>query len=247
MKRIAKRVQGVLRRFGYHVGRLPANRFVAMEDTLRGLRHRGFQPDLIIDAGANVGRWAQLADRIFPDVELHLVEPQPGCHAELRRLAARHGRCHLHAVALAPPGVSVVAMVGTSETGRSEGAWVNRTGRGDFDMPAATLDALFATKVAAARRPLLKLDLEGYELPALAGALQVLPQIEILISEVNFFDIEGSGMTVFGDLTALMRDAGFTLYDFAALAGRPRDGRLSLGDAVYVRNDSELLRDVRWH
>ena len=42
------------RRCGYHISRAPANRFVAMEESLRGLKARGFRPAVIIDAGANV-------------------------------------------------------------------------------------------------------------------------------------------------------------------------------------------------
>ena len=246
MRPVASSIKWLLRRFGYHAARLPANRFDAMEDTLLGLGARGFRPRVIIDGGANVGRWAFMAERVFPGARVHMVEPQPGCRAELEAVVASRQGWALHAFALAPPGIDAVALAGTSADSRSEGAWVNPAGVGDLTLPATTLDALFAGRAAPADRALLKLDLEGYEIPALSGAERLLTEVEVVVSEVNFYDVDRAGHTVFGDLLVYLKDRGFTFYDMAKIAARPRDGRPAIGDAVFVRNDSELLRDVGW-
>ncbi len=94
---------------------------------------------------------------------------------------------------------------------------------------------------------MIKIDLEGYELPVLHGGERLLREVEVIVSEVDFYDFDNAGRTVFGDLFAFLRERGFTFYDAAMLLARPRDGRLALGDVVFVRNDSELLQDVRWH
>jgi len=38
----------------------------------------------------------------------------------------------------------------------------------------------------------------------------------------------------------------FDVYDFGMLASRPRDRRLRIRDAVFVRRDSQLATDVSW-
>jgi hypothetical protein len=36
------------------------------------------------------------------------------------------------------------------------------------------------------------------------------------------------------------------LFDVASLTSRPRDGRLRMGDIVFVRRNTPLVRDVSW-
>ena len=65
-------VRQLLARAGVRVSRSgAANRFDAMSDALRGLSRLGFTPDVIVDAGANVGQWARIAGTVFPDAILH--------------------------------------------------------------------------------------------------------------------------------------------------------------------------------
>jgi FkbM family methyltransferase len=239
-------VQQLARRAGYHVGRLPANRFDAMDDALAGLARRGFRPRVIIDAGAHVGNWTRLARATFPDAEYHLIEPQPACQAALAALAAAGGRIQIHPVALTRPGVSDVPLISDGETG----AWVPLgdppSGEAAVRVPASTLDRLVGDRVTRDARPLLKMDVEGHELELLTGAAAILRDIEVMIAEVAFFDVEGAGHPVVADVLAFVRDRGFELLDIVALGSRRRDGRLRSGDVMFARRDSDLLADVRW-
>lgn len=225
---------------GYRITHLAANRFDAMEQVLQRLQRLGFTPQIVIDAGANVGLWTTMARRVFPDAEFHLVEPQPACRAALEGLT---GRVHIHPVAVTRPGIGEVRMAGAGTTG----AWIVGGGSAVVEIlrvPASTLDALIGDTLSVAMRPLLKLDLEGHELAALEGATTVLGSVEVIISEVHFFNILDSGLTVFRDLARFLDDRGFDVYDVAALSSRPSDGRLRTGDVVFVRRGSPLLRDV---
>ena len=109
-----------------------------------------------------------------------------------------------------------------------------------------TLDELFAGKISRSDRALLKLDIEGYEIPALKGASQLLEAVEALLTEVQFFEINGNGRPQFGDMVEFMRARGFEVYDVACLSQRPRDMRLRMGDIVFVRRDRELMQDLSW-
>ena len=66
------------------------------------------------------------------------------------------------------------------------------------------------------------------------------------MSEVSFYDVEHTGDPTFLDFAAKLGIFGFVLYDFAALASRPRDGRLRMGDALFVRRGSRLEADESW-
>ena len=227
----------------------PDNRFDAMRETLRGLSARGFSPDLVLDAGANVGGWAGLANAVFPEAAFRLIEPQAGCQTALTTFAASAPtRITIHPVALAAPGIESVRMIVMDPSQHGTGTFVAAPGEfadePSVTYPATTLDELFAARIGDGARVLLKMDLEGHELPALRGAERLLPLVEVLVLEVRFFDPFRTGRAVCADLLAFLGERGFALYDVAALSARPRDGRLKMGDFVLVRLDSPLAGDV---
>jgi len=245
MSAIARTFRRVCAAAGFAVTRLPRNRFDAMSDVLRRLAREGFAPTAIVDVGANVGQWSTAASAVYPDVPLHLIEAQSECRPALDAFARARGSAELHSAIVTSPGVSHVRVVGAGTTG----AHVVRDASGRSDgqsMPSTTIDALLAHRFRETDRVLLKLDVEGHELEVLAGAEAVLPHVEVVVSEVLFYDVEHTGDPTFVDFAARLAACGFVLYDFAALASRPRDGRLRMGDALFVRRGSRLEADNRW-
>lgn len=242
---IANRIFGSL---GFRVTRnARPNRFQAMEHTLRLMADRGFSPAEIIDAGANVGAWTLMARAIFPDATIHMIEPQAGCAPSLELLAKDSPGVRFHRVAVTRPGRRRVAMAGGDDSQSGTGAWVVDEGEEsptDPQCDATTIDELFGDRL---RTPiLLKLDLEGHELAALEGATSLLPRVDVVLTEVSFFDVNDTGRLLLGDLLIFLRARGFELYDIASLSGRPRDSRLRQADAVFVRRDSSLFGDRTW-
>jgi len=242
---LSKLVQKSFRMLGVNLTRLPGNRFDAMSDVLERLARQGFEPTLIIDAGANKGQWAATASTAYPHPPLHLIEPQTSCRPALEAFAKRRGQTAVHSVVVTRPGLQHIAMAGTDSTGahvvrdtdgRSDLAWLSST----------TIDDLLADRLRDTDRVLLKLDVEGHELDVLAGAVQTLSQVEVIVSEVSFFDAEHSGHTTFLEYLSALAGYGFALYDFAALGARRRDNRLRSGDVVFVRRGTPLIADDRW-
>ena len=242
--RFRKVIQRTAAKAGYHIGRMPPNRFEATENVLMALEQHGFRPNVVIDAGANMGDWTRYARTIFPMAECHLIEPQPACRPALTDLERSDPRVHLHAVALTLPDVTAVRMTGAGSTGAS----ISVDGGEDdlISVAASSFDQLFGSILTRSQRPLLKLDIEGHELGALAGASVSLQAIEVIIAEVRFYDIGRSGHPVFLEVLNFLSARDFELFDFVSLGSRQRDGRLRIGDAVLVRKDSELLADVNW-
>lgn len=109
----------------------------------------------------------------------------------------------------------------------STGAWV-MTGEDwphDGVLRATTLDALLGSLVRTEDHALLKLDVEGHEIEVLKGAVALLPNIELVIAEVLFYDVESSGTPVFSDVASYLRQRGlsFTISPRSRRAGAISD------------------------
>jgi FkbM family methyltransferase len=216
-----------------------ANRFQAIETCLRAMKARGFAPRVVIDGGAHIGSFSIAVQSIFPDATFHLVEPQPACSGPLRKLCAAKSFV-FHECALAEKQ-GHIGLTRTLEP--CTGAHITSNDEKAVPVAAATLDALFGL-VTRADRPLLKLDLQGYELHALRGGATFLRSVEVVLTEVSFF--AQAYEPPIAALMSFLDQSGFQLYDIASLAGRSRDNRPHQGDFVFVRAGSQLVQDDRW-
>ena len=61
--------------------------------------------------------------------------------------------------------------------------------------------------------------------------------------EVHYYAWNQSRHPILRDILTFLNEHGFELYDIASLTGRPKDKRLAIGDAVFVRRESALLAD----
>lgn len=228
----------LFRHLGYRISRVPASRFDGICDALLLLQSFGYAPRVIVDAGANMGEWTRMAHGIFPGATYHLIEPQPGCHESLRKLALEI-RGELHEVGVTEPGVTAVHIAGDGLG--STGAYVcSPTDRKDtIRIPVDTLDRLVT--VTPADRALVKLDLETHELVALRGAGNLLRNSEVVLTEVSFYH---ASAPLFLDVANFLRTQDFELYDFAALSAPISHRRLRSGDAVFIKASSPLLSCV---
>ena len=221
------------------------NRFQEIDGCLARLQQRhGYRPRVIIDGGAHLGSFALAANALFPEAQVHLVEPQPACRSGLERLVASHGFI-LHPYALSDrAGTARFMCQATPNTGAYL-AW-NDAHKTDYEVQVETrtLDQLFAEGLTPADRTLLKLDLQGHEMIALAGAKALLPAVEVVLTEVSFF--QQIAEPKIPELIGFFDRAGFDLFDVAALSGRTRDDRLRQGDFVFVRRGSAISADTGW-
>lgn len=242
-----KLVKRCLERLGVHVSLSPGNRFDVVDAALLTMRRHGYTPRVVVDGGANRGQFFSRVRPVFPDAVFHLIEPQPVCVTALEQLAAKDGGdVSVHCTAVSEPGIESVRMVGGGDGGGGVGNWVAKpldVAPGEFVARATTLDELLNDHVGLEDRALLKLDLERHELVALSGASELLPKVEVILTEVHFYDANDWGGIIFADMVSFLRERGFMLYDLASLSGRALDGRLRMGDAVFVRGDSPLCRD----
>ena len=240
LKGLAK---AILKQTPYRVVRdYGVNRFQGIDVCLVNLRNRGFTPDLIIDGGAHLGDFSRLAAKVFSNARCELVEPQEACLPHLRKLARARG-WGLHAVAFGADEGQTVNFSRTDAPNTGVHV-VQAAGPDTIQAAVATLDGLFFSPERTLGRVLLKMDLQGYELEALRGGQKLLPDIEVILTEVSFF-AQDREPSIF-ELMSFLNERGFDLYDIAALWGRWRDNRACQGDFIFVRRGTELLADTSW-
>lgn len=239
-------VKWALAKTPFRLIRAPLNRFQAIDDCLRHLKGLGYAPRIIVDGGAHLGDFAALADIIFPGAVIHMIEPQPACQDALSSLAAKR-RFKLHPVALVSEEEAGKRVAMAAGSGPSTGAHIVPPADrvpANILVGTTTLDRLLGSTVSPGDRILLKLDLQGYELAALQGAVKTLNSVEIVLTEVSFFAQAYEPSIV--QLVIFFDENGFDLFDVAALSARARDNRLRQGDFIFVKRGISLATDTSW-
>ncbi len=210
-----------------------------MAARLSNLRRAGFSAAGAIDGGAYEGEWTRTLWSVWPGCPVAMVEPLPAQLPVLRALAA------------SSPGAFVVP----AALGRTRGEVAFRpqetnsaivpseSREGTITVPGTTIDDLLDDAPGFAPN-LLKLDLQGGELDALAGAERHLKQFEVIILEVSVIPI--GDVPTFADVERVMESCGYRVYDVLPQYYRPLDGALWQMDVFYVRHDSALVASRSW-
>jgi FkbM family methyltransferase len=121
-------------------------------------------------------------------------------------------------------------------------------------VPVERLDALARTD--GFQPHILKVDTQGSELMVLKGAEESLKSVLLAEVEVSFFQ-RYAGQPIFADIESWMNQQGFELIELYRLkryraanslgiyqpltGGDQRSGRVTYGDAIFVRNEAEML------
>ena len=210
---------------------------------LERLRANKFVPKYIFDVGAYSGEFAKLCRKIWPLAKLTCFEVLPHRVAELRRWCDQDGNAIIIESLMgaksnrAVPFHEMETASSVLEEHTPQAAPVRF-------YPMQTIDEIVELKGIEAPN-FLKLDVQGYELEVLKGALKTLPQVSAVLAEVNLIDIH-RGAPLLDELVLFMRDIGFVAYDICGLARRPLDKALWQADFIFVPQDSPLRSDKRW-
>lgn len=173
-----------------------------------------WQPEVVFDVGANVGQTIARLRPLFPRAVMHAFEPVSATYAQLVRTAAKDGLVQCHEVALGDRvGEASIHLHGSSEQNSlvpelraTEGAG------GSVGRVALTTVDDFCVTHRIDGIGLLKIDVEGFELPVLHGAAGLLARgrIEFIVAEAGLMP----GNPRFTPLPALiefLRPHGFWL------------------------------------
>jgi FkbM family methyltransferase len=210
---------------------------------LENLRRAGFAPRQVIDAGAYRGEWTRLAREIFSEAEFLMIEPQPQLRPALEELCASWPRVRYRPVALGATPQTVQFRLEESNSRIVSPHEAVPAGVVTCEVPMETL-ATIARQENFGAVDFLKLDLQGHELIALAGAGEIFGRTEVILAEVSVLRI--GEVPLVDEVWDAFRARGYRLYDIFGFNYRPLDRALWQCDLTFVRADSKLVASRQW-
>ncbi len=245
MKRLLKKI---LTTTGYSVSRISNEKMnPTCEGRLAHMAKLGFKPTVIYDCGAFIGKWAKETRNTFNDSKFVLVEPNYDLYDQIEAntqsfvndavlikgaVADKEGEVTLNIWENSNHKSKSTALAGSSLLEHVQGEASKK-----IVVPKRTIDSI--VDETGLKPDLLKLDLQGAELPALIGAKKALSSAEAVIVEFGCLDAYENRTTP-RQLMDFLYDNGFVLYDIVDLRYRPYDGALVGGDYFFVKKDSKL-------
>lgn len=212
-----------------------------MHVTLKGLKDRGYLPNVVFDIGAADGSWTQHALQVWPDAHYVCFEPLVERRASLDKLVAQHpGQVSLQAC-----GVGDVE--GELSLGVTDFLWDSSFAYGGSSARKVTvrrLDSLFS-EGAIPRPSFVKIDVQGFEKRVIEGGEDVLKNTDFVLMECTFIAFCDEMRTLDKSI-AFMSERGFIPYEFVDFLRRPLDGAMGQCDILFARRDHTLISDLRW-
>jgi len=213
---------------------------------------------IIFDVGANNGSSLDEFKSWWPDANIHCFEPQEECWNELDE---RVGYYPSGSVVINKVGAGAIENKGLTfythdiTTGQSGFNRINTKSRDSIRLkelsdseellaeyeaslnhkrtvPLIRLDNYLA-RTQIKKVNLLKIDTQGYEPEVLSGLGSNLSEVDVVITELMFYDFYERSLS-FSDIERYLLPAGFMLYDISHISKNPMNGRTDWVDLIYV-------------
>jgi FkbM family methyltransferase len=209
---------------------------------LRRMRVLGLNPRVVLDVGAAHGDWTKSCKRIFPDAHFVMLEPLPDHEAELSALVRQERVEYIPAAAGRTE--DTLSLLVPDDPGGSSFLPASRKGDSYFKR-SVTVPVLPLSSLDIPSGPtVLKLDVQGFELEAIAGAEPILDQVEVIIAECSLYPFQ-QGIPLIHEVVEHVVELGYRIYDAADEVRWP-SGTLAQLDLVFVSGNSQLRDPGQW-
>eukprot|EP00929_Paragymnodinium_shiwhaense_P122720 TRINITY_DN95715_c0_g1_i1.p1 TRINITY_DN95715_c0_g1~~TRINITY_DN95715_c0_g1_i1.p1 ORF type:complete len:276 (-),score=25.66 TRINITY_DN95715_c0_g1_i1:430-1257(-) len=178
------------------------------------LKCLGFEPQVVLDIGANIGDWTRRHRVFFPSASFFLVDADRWWSFWKDLMQGERVNA---TVAVLGPQRKLTPWYGSTffHTGNS---MFKETTHFFREIPRRnrlmlSLDSLLKVKGWPSTVDLMKIDVQGGELEVLKGATQVLQYVSALLMELPFGATYNDGAPRFAEYIAFMDTAGFAPFD----------------------------------
>jgi FkbM family methyltransferase len=199
----------------------------------------------VVDVGANRGQFTVFAASLYPQARIFAFEPLPGPYAVLARLAAGDQGIRTFRAAIGPHAATARLHVMHPDDSSS---LLAPTGRQTMIFPQTRLAGTLPVEMAPLNAfvgpgdlclpGLLKLDVQGFELAALAGCASLLDRFAAVYVECSFVRLYAE-QPLADEVLAHLRDHRFHLTGIYNLV-HDRAGRAVQADFLCERRQGDV-------
>lgn len=210
------------------------NRFPTMENSLETLVRFGVPVNSILDVGVQGGTKPLMA--VFPDLPHYLFEPVDAYFNNIRNAYKNYRHELIHVALSDEDGKAWQVGISRDNSGKVTHSWVSDREVSTKEeaqlveckpIRKAKLDTVMQTLSLPAGPWLLKVDVDGHEIPILRGAEKTLRNTSVVVVEAPLHTMLAR--------SEVLLNAGFQLFDIVDLSYYY--GTLSQVDLVFVRQD----------
>jgi FkbM family methyltransferase len=192
----------------------------------------------IVDIGSNKGQFALAATAIHPSAVVHSFEPLAGPAAKFENIFEGAPNIHLHRFAIGTSSETANIFVSAREDSSSLLPISDRQTQMFPGTEAVGTERVEVRPLSAILRPgdiaphaLLKLDVQGYEYPALLGCEELLSCFQAVYVECSFVELY-TGQRLLSDIEGWLYAKGYRMTDIGDLT-RDSSGRVVQGDFLF--------------
>ncbi|MDI6767804.1 MAG: FkbM family methyltransferase [Bacteroidota bacterium] len=235
-------INHVLNKFGVEVYRLNTVERMTRKNSSKWLQHLNI--NMVLDIGANEGLFTEMIHSIIPTASIIAFEPLPECSKKLHELQQSIPSLSVIPYALGDEErertiyrnafLPSSSLLKTEKLHQIAFPYTKHT-REEL-IKISTLDILLKGNILK-RRILAKIDVQGYELHVLKGAVQTLPLIDIIIVETSYFSLYQDQST-FAEVYDFLTKKGFLFIGNFDQMYNPQNGIVLQGDAIFVNEPS---------
>jgi FkbM family methyltransferase len=211
-----------------------------MFECIKNLKILGFNPDVVIDAGAYVGDWTTTVLKIFDRSKFLMIEPQSSKEAVLNRMVKLNNNILYKQTLLGETNKDNVQFF-EMESGSSIYEEQTQVSRDIKHLSMTTINNLVADFKLTGKF-FLKLDVQGAEVDVLEGASEIMNQIEFILVEVSLFGYNKGG-PLFAEVVTYLNKKDFVLFDICNQY-RKSDKTLFQVDLMFINRKSPIREKV---
>lgn len=220
-----------------------SHRFDHTFKRIEHLKNLRFYPDVIFDVGASNGRWTRKCLKIYPEARFFCFEPLEKNNSALASLCIDHPNVHYWQGCLGSQQGTAILNVDGNGSSILTGHWGNPYGT-QVEINVKTIDNLIEQNKCL-QPDLIKLDVQGYELEVLKGAVTTLNNVQAIITEISFFHFQ-EDMPILHEVVGQLMTYGFVVYDILSLNMRPLDNTAGQTDLLFLKENHLIRSSNKW-
>lgn len=218
-------------------------------------RNRGFNPQVVVDVGANKGMWTKRILELFPTAKVLMIEASTQHRKDLERVTgSEEDNVEFLFEVLSSQSGQVVDFYETGDTGNS--MFKENTIHYQDSVPTKkttkTLDEVVGNSALVNQQAvdLLKLDVQGAELSVLQGATRVLSEASFVQLETSVVEFNVGGACPW-EIDDYLRGKGYRILDIWDLKSNPKlfqTTGLGQYDVLYLNTNRrpDGLKDIQF-